>query len=327
MSTRFTWHGGGLTSAISRFGGKPEDWLDLSTGINPRSWPGVEALDIDWARLPDEHELRLLEQTAAHFFGCNLVNVCALPGTEPGLRMIGNLIGGPAFYRTPCYSTHSVMVKDAAPISHARLDEADASTLILANPNNPDGELLDRNQTLQLLERRGPEGWLVVDEAFAECTAETSVAADVQDDRRLVVLRSFGKFFGLAGVRLGFLLGPQHLIADLRKKLGAWPLSAAAIRIGIAAYQDQPWIAATGQQLVEGARLLDIALQKAGFEPQGACPLFRLITCEDAHLLFEQLACAHILTRPFVDNPHWLRIGLPGSNQGLKRLQQALAHG
>lgn len=327
MKSRFTWHGGGLAAAMAHFGGERGAWLDLSTGINPRPWPGADTLPVDWQRLPDREDLHLLEETAAGFFGCAPENVCAVPGTEPGLRQIGRLLAAPAFYRAPCYSTHAAMIAGATPLPHSRLAEADGATLILANPNNPDGTLCSRAEMRSLLANRGKNGWLVVDEAFAECHPEASMAAEVRDDRRLVVTRSFGKFFGLAGVRLGFLLGPQALIAKCREMLGAWPLSAAAIRIGTAAYQDKAWITAEQARLAAEATTLDSLLWQCGFPPEGTCPLFRLIRCADAHQLFEHLAKQAILTRPFADNPHWLRIGLPGDAPSYERLHKALQHG
>jgi len=173
----------------------------------------------------------------------------------------------------------------------------------------------------------GRDGWLLVDEAFADCDPALSIAEMVGDDQRLVVFRSFGKFFGLAGVRLGFVLAPQDIVAALRERLGAWPLSAAAMAIGTAAYADRDWIAATRRRLPRAAAALDAVLVRRGHRPVGACPLFRLIERPDAHARFEQLARCAILTRPFADQPHWLRIGLPADAAALARLETALADG
>jgi cobalamin biosynthetic protein CobC len=323
VTSRWTWHGGGLTAARGHFGG--DDWLDLSTGINPHSWPGTVA--IDWRHLPDEHSLRELEAAAAGHFGCDPDHVCAVPGTEAGLRLIGRMLPAPAFHLTPGYRTHGELVDRSTPISVEGLDEADGSTLILANPNNPDGRLLDRSALLDLLDRRGAENWLLLDEAFADCHPEQSLAADARDGRQLLVFRSFGKFFGLAGLRLGFVIGPRGMIEGLRRRLGAWPVSAAAIAIGIAAYSDTDWITAMRARLRREANELDAILRAAGFDPQGGCPLFRLIDCGDGMALFERLARRAILTRPFDHNPGWLRLGLPGGAKALDRVQSALADG
>lgn len=325
MTGRWTWHGGGLSAARAHFGG--DKWMDLSTGINPHPWPGAATIAVDWRQLPDELALRELEQAAAEHFGCDAEYVCAVPGTEVGLRLVGEELTGPTFHITPTYRTHGEMAAGGTSIRMEKLDEADGASLILANPNNPDGRLLDRDVVLSLLARRADDGWLLVDEAFADCHPAHSIAADVADNRRLLVFRSFGKFFGLAGVRLGFVLGPRQVIASLRRRLGAWPVSTAAITIGTAAYRDAGWIIAMRDRLRREADALDAMLRAAGFHPQGACPLFRLIECEDAMGLFEQLARQAILTRPFDYAPGWLRLGLPGSADALARLQAALRDG
>lgn len=326
---RWTWHGGGLRAARARFAHAPEPWIDLSTGINPHGWPHDRALagqPCDWARLPDERELLGLEAAAADYFGVDPAFLCAVPGTEIGLRLIEGLIEGPAHHATPSYRTHAEMLPGSRPIAWDRLADADGATLVLANPNNPDGRLLYRGEMRDVLGRRGG-GWLLVDEAFADTAPAASIACEIAEDRRLLVFRSFGKFFGLAGVRLGFVLGPPAFLARLRRKLGAWPLSAPAIAIGAAAYRDRPWIEAMRLRLPAEAAALDAALIRCSLEPAGACPLFRLVEVDDAHALFDRLAARAILTRPFAENPRWLRIGLPGDAAAVSRLEAALRDG
>lgn len=326
MIDRWHWHGGGLSAARAYFGDDDAPWVDLSTGINPHGWP-IPPLTIDWARLPDDAALRALEAAAAAHVGVDPATVCALPGTEIGLRLIGDLLPGPACHIAPAYRTHGEMIDGSTPLGRADLAEADGQTLILANPNNPDGHRFDRPALHDLLARRGAEGWLILDEAFADTDPATSFANQVGEDRRLLVFRSFGKFFGLAGVRLGFLIGPPAILAAVRRKLGAWPLSAPAIAIGITAYRDQPWIAATRQRLAQRASALDALLIRCGHNPIGTCPLFRLIETDDAPALFDRLARRAILTRPFTDQPRWLRIGLPADPAACDRLEAALRHG
>ena len=322
--SRWTWHGGGLAAARAHFGEGDLPWLDLSTGINPHPWPGVPDVIIDWQRLPDESALASLEAAAARCFGIDPAHVCALPGTEIGLRLFGETLATRAHYVAPSYRTHAEMFADACPVGADAMEVADGQTLILANPNNPDGRILPRNALFDLLERRGIDGWLVIDEAFADVTPEMSLATRVGDDARLIVFRSFGKFFGLAGLRLGFMLGPPAEMERMRRKLGAWPVSAAAIAIGTAAYGDDEWIAAMRRRLREDAERLDAMLARLGYRAIGDCPLFRLVEVDDATAMFRQLAQASILTRPFEDNPHWLRIGLPKDADQLSRLEAAL---
>lgn len=324
MSTRWTWHGGGIEAARRHFG--EGDWIDLSTGINPHPWPGAADMAFDWQRLPEPEALARLETVAASFFGVDARHVCAVPGSEIGLRLIGALVGGPARHVAPSYRTHGEMVPDCASIEPEAARRHDG-TLILANPNNPDGRLTDAAVMQVLLTARGADDWLLVDEAFADADPAASVAPSVDDGRRLIVFRSFGKFFGLAGVRLGFVIAPQAIVAALRERLGAWPVSAAAIAIGTAAYADCDWVAATRTRLPADADALDTQLMRQGHRSTGDCPLFRLIEVDDAQNLFEQLARRAILTRPFADRPNWLRIGLPADAAARARLDAALADG
>ena len=324
MSSPWTWHGGGLEAAKRAFG--DGDWIDLSTGINPHPWPGAATMAFDWQRLPDPDALARLEAVAAACFGVDARHVCAVPGSEVGLRLTGTLVGGPARHIAPSYRTHGEMVAGNGPIAPEAARGWDG-TLILANPNNPDGRVIDAVAMQALLNGRGPGGWLLVDEAFADTNPATSIAPLVDDGKRLIAFRSFGKFFGLAGVRLGFVVAPQAIVAALRERLGAWPLSAAAIAIGTAAYADRDWITATRGRLGEEATALDAMLAGRGFQPIGACPLFRLIETDNVHALFERLARRAILTRPFVDQPRWLRIGLPADAGARARLEAALADG
>lgn len=317
MRAPWTWHGGGLEAARRHYGAGG-DWLDLSTGINPQPWPGAAALCLDWSRLPEPEALSALESAAAAYFGVSPGNICAVPGTEIGLRLVGQLIDGAASHVVPAYRTHGEMIPGSVAIGLECLASAQ-DTLIVANPNNPDGRVVP---PADLLAPR--KGWLLVDEAFADCDPSISVAGSVSEARKLVVFRSVGKFFGLAGVRLGFVLGPGRILDSLRHTLGAWPLSAAALAIGTAAYRDSTWVAATRHGLRKQATALDAMLVRRGHRAIGACPLFRLIEVDDAADLFERLARRAILTRPFAEQPRWLRIGLPPDAAGLARLGEAL---
>jgi len=326
--TGFSFHGGRLADAKAHFGTGNEPWIDLSTGINPHGWPGVGNLATEWQALPEPEALADLEAAAAACFGTDRAHVCAVPGTEIGLRMLGDILPGPAIHAQPSYRTHGEMLPQSRPVTLSDLTGAEEATLVLANPNNPDGRITPPATLLDWLKaRQSGASWLVVDEAFADASPEISLGAHVRDGQRLIVFRSFGKFFGLAGVRLGFVLGPRMLIAQYRQRLGSWPLSAAALAIGTEAYRDADWIASMRIGLREKASALDAVLARRGFRAMGACPLFRLIETADAAALFERLARQAILTRPFDYDPRWLRLGLPANRQALDRLDQALADG
>jgi cobalamin biosynthetic protein CobC len=322
-----THHGGRLSDARARFGGTPADWLDLSTGINPRPWTPAVDIAIDWRGLPDPAALATLEQTTAAYFGSDPGLCLATPGSEIALRALARILQLPGRHLPLCYSTHR---EPFATMGAARDDRP--SVLVLANPNNPDGAILSREAVLEALEQqeRGG-GWLIVDEAFADCTPPCSVANEVTESRRLIVTRSFGKFFGLAGVRLGFVLAPAALLEQVRQIQGEWPANAAALAFGTQAYADTSWIGAARAELTTAAARLDEVLLRHGLTPHGDCPLFRLVETDQAQALFEALAQRWILTRPFADHARLLRFGLPGAENALARLDaelaRALAHG
>lgn len=326
--SEWTHHGGRLSQAQARFPAALQPWLDLSTGINPVPWPGVAALAIDWQRLPEEGELEGLEAAAAAHFGARPGCVLALPGTEFGLRALAGL-GLPAPFRHvwPGYRTHAEALPASAPVpfEEAMAQARHGGTLVLANPANPDGRLVPPGELLALARALADAGgWLVVDEAFGDAHAGTSLVPLLDGSEPVIVTRSFGKFFGLAGVRLGFAVAPAALIARWRAGVGSWPLSAAAIAIGTAAYGDGAWIAQTRKALAARAAAMDGVLRRHGLEPLGACPQFRLVECH-AMRVFEELAAAGILSRPFDYAPRWLRLGVPAQAHELNRFDAALA--
>lgn len=325
--TDWSYHGGKLDAARRTFGDGPAPWIDLSTGINPESWPVDKAPAFDWRALPGDAQLTALEQSAADYFGVDPAHLCALPGSEAGLRLLGDLLPGDLLHGAACYRTHRDIRPDSRAFAPDRDDPA-GKILLLANPNNPDGRLLDQPTLDALLQRQTDSGgWLVLDEAYGDCMPDVSMAHRVDDARRLILFRSFGKFFGLAGLRLGFVIGPRAIVARFRERLGSWPLSTGALVIGAAAYADRGWIDAMRMALAQQATALDAVLCDHGFDPQGTCPLFRLIETDDAMALFKRLARRAILTRPFDEDRRWLRIGLPHGAEGLARLDRALAHG
>ena len=324
-------HGGNIAAAQAHFGQDAADWIDLSTGINPAPWSGAANITIDWRALPAPGALAALERVAAAHFGASPAYVCAVPGSEMALRLLP-LLGLPhdALIASPAYRTYADAFDGArsasrdAVLAHA----GHAGTLVIANPNNPDGQTSPAETLHRLAETQAARGgWLIVDEAFGDCMPELSAAPLVRAGLPLIVTRSFGKFFGLAGLRLGFVIAPPTLIARLRALVGSWPVSAGAVAIGAAAYADAAWIATTRESLKTQTDRLDSVLRRHGLSPHGGCPLFRLVETAEAAALFERLARAAILTRPFDYAPHWLRIGLPGGMEALDRLDRALGDG
>ena len=323
MNPAFMHHGGELAAAVRTYGGARAEWLDLSTGINPLPWPVRTDLPINWSDLPDHADLLALEREAAAHFGADPALCRAVPGSEAALRLIALVLGLPGRHFPLTYRSH-VEAFDEVCLYQAGAVGA-ATVLVVANPNNPDGTLHHADQIAALLAAQEAKGgWLLVDEAFVDCHPGASVVTMVRPERRLIVLRSFGKFFGLAGVRLGFVLAPPDLLAALHRRLGAWPVNATALAIGRTAYGDRAWVAATLHDLRARAAALDDVLFRHGLTFVGECPLFRLVHVPAAGALFEGLAHRRILTRPFEQNGSLLRLGLPRDSVALTRLDAAL---
>jgi cobalamin biosynthesis protein CobC len=323
-------HGGDLGAARRRFPGAAEPFIDLSTGINPYPYPVPRLAAELFGRLPASADVQALARAAVHAYGApSEANVVPVPGTQIALPMVARLMPpGHAAVLTPGYAEHA---RAAALAGHdvkavAGLDDCgDAMLVIVANPNNPNGKLFARNDLLALaanLRRRG--GLLVVDEAFMDTApAGLSLAADVAGGN-IIVLRSFGKFFGLAGLRLGFALAAPSLVRKIAAALGPWAVSGPAIAIGTRALADTLWIEQTCERLDNSARRLDALLADLALPLVGGTSLFRLVQTPAANALFQHLGEAGIWVRAFPENPNWLRFGLPGNEGAWKRLKAAL---
>jgi cobalamin biosynthetic protein CobC len=315
--SEFKRHGGRLDAAAAAFPRAPKPWIDLSTGINPRPYPaprlGLSAL----ARLPDPAALARAEAAAASAFGVAPECVAATAGSEAALRLLPWLLEvRRVAIAGDTYGGHAEAWRAAgASVGH---DPANAQAWVVVNPNNPDGVITPSAEILASAEQR----WTIVDEAFADAQPEVSVAA--RAGGRLVVLRSFGKFYGLPGLRLGFILGDPGLIAHVRLALGDWPVGPDAVAAAMAAYSDPAWATTARRRLTRDAARLDALLSAAGLEVLGGTALFRLARAPDAAATFLRLARAGILCRPF-DDASRLRFGLPGSAKGWARLEAALS--
>jgi len=325
--TTATRHGGGLMKAAAAYPDAPPPWLDLSTGINPEPWRGPRAADADLNRLPDPGALVALETAAASAFGAAPERTAATAGAEAAIRLLPLLLGVQSVEIVgPTYGAHAEAWRAAGVatrlITLDRTAASQADVLVIVNPNNPDGRLTRRADLIAIARARSAEGrWLVVDESFIECAPGDSVS-DVAEPG-LIVLRSFGKFYGLAGVRLGFMLAATDVISRLRALLGDWPVGADALAMGRGAYADTAWRARTVAGLADRADRLDQLLERAGFEVVGGTSLFRMTRTPHAGRWFPYLCRAGILTRPFDHTPDALRFGVP-TERDLPRLVRAL---
>jgi cobalamin biosynthetic protein CobC len=311
-------HGGRLREAMAAYPDAPRPWLDLSTGINPEPWAGQRAPADALRRLPDPAALAELEAAAARAFGVeDAARVVAVPGAEAALRLLPTLLDGARVaLAAPIYGGHAEAWAARAPIAVSTLSDPgarDADVLVLVNPNNPDGRRISRADLVVLAEERSAAGrWTVVDESFVEVAPELSVASLAIE--RLIVLRSFGKFYGLPGARLGFVIGGKAFARHLRVLLGDWPLGADALALGLGAYADDIWRATARAWLAAQAADVDAVLAEVGLKTVGGCDLFRWVEVADAHAVFQRLCEQGVLTRPFVDRTDRLRVGLPSRN-------------
>jgi cobalamin biosynthesis protein CobC len=323
-------HGGDLGAARRLFPDAPKPFIDLSTGINPNPYPVPDLPAELFARLPDAAATARLATAAATSYGApSAVHVVPAPGTQILLPLVAGLVRrGRAAILTPTYNEHARAARVAGhSVIETRESAAlgDADLAVVTNPNSPDGRLIDREALLAVAAKlRARRGVLVVDEAFMDVGPPGfSLAGDVGRGN-IVVLRSFGKFFGLAGIRLGFALLDQPSALRLAAMLGPWAVSGPALTIGTAALADTAWIEATRHRLAAASGRLDSILIGAGLGIPGGTALFRLVRTPSAPALFHHLGGAGILVRNFPDNATWLRFGLPAGEEEWQRLQIAM---
>lgn len=323
-------HGGDLASARRLFPGAPEPFLDLSTGISPLAYP-IPPLPAEvFTRLPEPAAAEALAVVAAARYGATAAGqVVPAPGTQILLPRVAALLPpGRAAVLSPTYAEHA---RAAAAAGHAVEEVTDPTALaeadlaVVVNPNNPDGRILPKRNLLALAERlRARGGLLVVDEAFMDVGPEDESLTDSVGPGGLVVLRSFGKFFGLAGLRLGFAIAAETTAARLRDALGPWAVAGPALAVGRAALADRAWIAASREALRQRAARLDGLLLQCGLQVVGGTALFRLVRSPEAADLFQRLGRAGILVRRFPERPEFLRFGLPDSEEDWRRLTESL---
>jgi len=319
-------HGGRLRRAAQEHGIALEHWLDVSTGINPEGWPLPAIPREAWTRLPEDEDG--LDAAACAYYGCD----AALPvaGSQATIRMLPALRARSRVgVLTPSYAEHfhawSEAGHDVRALSATALfDTADElDVVVVVNPNNPTGEHVAPDSLLALHARLAARGgWLVVDEAFMDMTPTQSLAAYTGRDG-LIVLRSPGKFFGLAGARAGFVLAAPSLLNELRRRQGPWCVAAPTRWLLRQAFADLAWPALERTQLAaRSARLRDL-LQLHGLTAGGGTDLFQWVEMPNAQEWHSALAREAVLTRLFTTPPS-LRFGLPGDEGGWQQLDMAL---
>lgn len=293
-------HGGGIDAAVARWGGTRADWLDLSTGINPVPYPPGDLPLPLWQALPDRAAQDALVAAARTFWTVpDDAAILATPGASAAIARLPAILGtGPVAVPGPTYNEHAAAVRAAG----RPLADRDGGTLIAVHPNNPNGRLW------RAAEIDAPTA--IIDESFCDTLPDASLIA-LSARPGVVVLKSFGKFWGLAGLRLGFAIGDPDAIARLQEDLGPWPVSGPALAIGTRALGDTAWATATRARLTEDSARLDRLMRGRGAVLVGGASLFRLYEVDDAARWQDRLARHRVLARSFPHAPHWLRLGLP----------------
>lgn len=302
-------HGGGLDAAIARWGGTRADWIDLSTGINPHPYPVTQFPGYAWTMLPDQSAQDDLLTAARSFWKVPQgAAILAAPGASALIARIPALApAGCVDIPTPTYNEHAAAFVGQgwhlAQTPHACV-KADARVLV--HPNNPTGRLWSQDEACAPL--------TVIDESFCDVTPDASLIRETTQPGR-IVLKSFGKFWGLAGVRLGFAIALPDTIQRLTDLCGPWATSGPALHIGAKALRDTTWASDTRTRLAADATRLDDLMLSHGATLAGGTSLFRLYEVDDATAWQSKLAKAHIWSRVFPYSKTYLRLGLPASDQ------------
>ncbi|MES2538492.1 MAG: threonine-phosphate decarboxylase CobD [Pseudomonadota bacterium] len=319
-------HGGNLRDAVIRFGRLREDWLDLSTGINPQPYP-VPALRADaWHRLPETDPALAL--AAQDYY--RAPHMLPVAGTQAAIQMLPRLRArSRVVVAAPAYAEHAFHWAQAGhamcEVPYEELEAAvdGCDVMVICNPNNPTGATVAPALLLAWAEQLAARGgWLVVDEAFADTTPQTSITS-WSDRPGLIVLRSVGKFFGLAGLRLGFVAAHRDLLVKLTDALGPWTVSGPAQEIGTAALNDCAWQDAMRAQLLQGGARLHALLATHGIAASGSA-LYQWWPEPRAEKFWEHMAERGIWVRLFTHGARGIRLGLPPDEDGWQRLTQGL---
>lgn len=321
-------HGGNRRYWAERYGFQEGEMTDLSTGINPHGWSVPDIPPEVWQRLPEPDQEFL--SIASDYYGTD--TLLPIAGSQAAIQTIPRMR---TFSRVavldPSYAEHmrgwKLAGHEVSAIGSNQIESSlpDLDVLVLVNPNNPTGELFSREKLLgwhQQLADRG--GWLIVDEAFMDATPEHSLCSLGEPRTGLIVLRSLGKFFGLAGIRSGAIFATPAFLERMERMLGPWALSHPAQWITKQALGDHSWQSEMRDRLVAESRRLSALLGLFGLNPDGGCALFQWLTTPHAEAITKSLAEQGLLIRLFKESSS-IRFGLPGSRSEWDRLESALS--
>jgi cobalamin biosynthetic protein CobC len=323
-------HGGNILAMAEKYHVPQNEWLDLSTGLNPNGWSVHAIPENVWQALPEEGDE--LQRAACEYYGCEYCLPVA--GSQAAIQLLPSLRkGSKVGIISPTYAEHEHAWKKAGH-TVKRIDACDVESeivhldvLVVVNPNNPTGEMFSVETLLGWhlqLSKKG--GWLVVDEAFMDVTPELSlISTGIRSG--LIILRSLGKFFGLAGVRCGVVITDKELLTLLAEKMGPWSVTGPSRYVATQALRDHDWHVTTRQSLKQHGHRLTTLLKQHGLPANGGTALFQWFKHPQAKKIFDAFARQGILLRLFNENASAnssLRFGLPKNEQQWLRLSEAL---
>ena len=314
MKESFSKHGGKLDEAVLQFGGRKSEWMDLSTGINPRPYPFKKVGQMLWERLPDDNDFEDIYKAAHNFWNVpkssvvlGASGVSSLIAIIPFLNPLSTVS-----IQQPTYSEYKLSFERVG----YKVLKTGGEINVIVNPNNPDGKIQEANEILENHKRL-----TIIDESFCDLYPENSLI-NLASQPGFIILKSFGKFWGLAGLRLGFAIGRPETVNPIKYALGPWQISGPALSIGCQALHDIKWAEKTRANLYESAIRLDKIMRR--YKLIGGTNLYRLYFVTDAKKLFRKLASNKVLIRNFDYNRNWVRIGLPKQEKDWEILEKAL---
>ena len=315
-------HGGDIDLAIKKYGGEREDWIDLSTGINGASYPWQESINVELRNLPSNKILMQLEKAAARAYKiAESADTAAVSGAQQIINLLplclkscnSVAILGPTYNEyEKAFKRSGTKTKTVSETSELSLSDI----AIIVNPNNPTGKVI-ADETLAGLSKK--VRILIIDESFKMFSSRRTL-----NFSNIIQINSLGKFFGLAGVRLGFVSGPSEFIKTVKEMLGPWPVSSLAAEIGIVALNDKVWISEMEKILVTESNALHEVCNSRNWELVGRTSLFHTYATSSCLEVEKQFAAHGIWIRTFDYSKTWVRLGIPTSENAWTRVKQAL---
>lgn len=331
-------HGGDLSSVKEKYSDARYPWIDLSTGINPRAYPWEKKIDLTAlagyaAKLPQSSDVKKCTSIWLKYLNVKdrnnwlltagsqaIINI--LPSIFPDHKGIILKPNYNEYERTWCRH-----LREYTTITRDKFDVnllANNSVVMITNPNNPDAHLWQLEQIIHIAnELAEKNGFLVLDEAYTDlCTDISLTTCSIPDN--VLLLRSLGKFFGLAGLRIGLTKLPSKLYAKTADDMGPWTVSSISMAIAQMALSDTEWISNTLKSLKLNMEKLESILLEHDFKIIGNTDLYCLVQHEQSSMVVDKLNRSGIYVRTFSDNPSLIRFGLPKNDIEYKRLQEAL---